>query len=57
MTLAETYKKCDHEYQLAYAAFLSGAISVNELQEKRKAKTKAFNAVKKNIKNKLSHLQ
>jgi len=53
MTESETYKKADQDYQLAYAAYLSRAITIQELQAKQKAKAKAFSDVKKAIKARL----
>ena len=53
MTPSERFKKADHECQLAYGAYMSGAITIQELQAKQKVKAKAFSDVKKAIKARL----
>jgi len=50
MTASETYKQANQDYQLAYGAYMTGAITVQELKVAKSAKQKAFREFEKSVK-------
>ena len=50
MTASQQFKQKDHEYQLAYGAYMAGAINYPELKKIERQRAKLLAQVKKEIK-------